>query len=131
MRKATTALLMVLRLTGLIQIVAGLFIWFGHSRALVPAHSVIGSLFVLDLWILGIVALFELPSRGFALFTLVWGGFVLWLGMAQMSLLPGSSHWIIRVVHLLVGLAAMGFGESLAGRVKRLGNAEPAAPEKA
>lgn len=128
MRKGTAALLMILRLAGIVQIVLGLIIWLGHHKGLVPLHSVIGSLFVLDLWILGVVALFELPSRGLALFTLLWGGLVLWFGMAQTTIAPGAGHWLVRVLHLIVGLAAMGFGESLAARVKRLGNPGPTAP---
>lgn len=128
MRKATTALLMILRLAGVVQIVVGLIIWVGHNKSLVPLHSIIGSLFVLDLWILGIVALFKLPSRGLPLFTLLWGGLVLWFGMAQTTIAPDAGHWLVRVLHLIVGLAAMGFGESLAARVRRAGNPESTTP---
>jgi hypothetical protein len=33
--------------------------------------------------------------------------------------LPGRSHEIIRVVHFLIGLMAIGLSESLASRIKR------------
>jgi hypothetical protein len=36
----------------------------------------------------------------------------------QARLLPGDFHWIIQVLHLLVGLAAIGLGEDLAGRIR-------------
>jgi len=41
------------------------------------------------------------------------------LGLAQDRLLPGSAHWLIQVLHLLVGLAAIGQGEALAARILR------------
>ena len=39
--------------------------------------------------------------------------------MTQTQLLPGSWHWVIQVLHLLLGLGAMGQGEGLAARIKR------------
>ena len=51
---------------------------------------------------------------------LVWGLITIILGMTQTQLLPGSAHWVIRALHLVVGLVAMGLGETLAARGKRL-----------
>jgi len=39
--------------------------------------------------------------------------------MTQDSLLTGDLHWLIKVVHLLVGLGAVGQAESLAVRSLR------------
>jgi len=39
--------------------------------------------------------------------------------MAQTTMMVGPMHWVIRVVHLLVGLAAIGMGERLTAAVKR------------
>jgi hypothetical protein len=39
--------------------------------------------------------------------------------MTQAGLLPGSSHWVIQVVHLLIGMAAVGSGEAIGGRLRR------------
>ena len=50
---------------------------------------------------------------------IVWGVLVVALGMTQDSLLTGDLHWLIKVVHLLVGLGAIGQAESLAVRTKR------------
>ncbi len=41
-------------------------------------------------------------------------------GMTQRTIMVGSGHWIIQIIHLLLGLAAIGFGEMIAGRYKRL-----------
>ncbi|MDB4874809.1 MAG: hypothetical protein JWM41_1255 [Gemmatimonadetes bacterium] len=107
------------RLLGVVQIVVGLGMWFGMLAGAVAFHTAVGSLFVLVLWVVAGIALFALPKRGVALFALLWGALVLWFGMAQMTLLPGSAHWAIRVAHLLVGVAAMGLLEALGGAVKR------------
>jgi hypothetical protein len=33
--------------------------------------------------------------------------------------MPGNGHWVVQVVHLLLGMAAIASGEMLTGRVKR------------
>ncbi|MEO6878720.1 MAG: hypothetical protein ABI205_09585 [Gemmatimonadaceae bacterium] len=119
MRKTLTIFQMIARLLGVIQIVVGMCLWFGLLSGTVALHMALGSLFVLATWIVAVIALFALPTRGVALFTLLWGGLLLWFGMAQTALLPGSMHWAVRLAHLLVGIAAMGLVESLGGAVKR------------
>ena len=109
---------MLARLLGVVQILLGLGLWLGWAPNVVMLHTALGSLFVLTVWIIGAIALFALSKRGVALFTLLWGALVLWLGMAQTTLLPGAGHWAVRVAHLLVGLAAMGLVESLGKAVK-------------
>ena len=77
-----------------------------------------GSLLVLVVWIIALVGLFALPKRGVPLMTLLWGGLVLWFGMAQTTFLVGGNHWVIRVAHLLVGVSMLGLAESIAKAVK-------------
>ncbi len=48
----------------------------------------------------------------------VWGLIVPALGVTQSGLLAGDFHWVIQVVHLLVGVAAIGQAEALAVRIK-------------
>ncbi|MCL4301796.1 MAG: hypothetical protein KJ077_39240 [Anaerolineae bacterium] len=36
------------------------------------------------------------------------------LGLTQAQLWPGAFHWVIQLIHLVVGLAAMGLGDRLA-----------------
>jgi hypothetical protein len=118
MRKTVAVLAMLGRLLGVIQILVGLTIWLGFAAGTVAFHMAVGSLFVLVLWIVGLIALFVLDKRGLALFTLLWGGLVLWFGMAQTTLLVGAGHWAIRLAHLLVGMAAIGLVESLGKATK-------------
>lgn len=111
---------MIARLLGLVQLVVGAVIWIrGGGTGIVAFHAATGSLFVLALWVIGLIALFALPHRALPLFTLLWGGFVLWFGMAQTTLLVGGAHWAVRLAHLLVGIAAMGLAEALCGATKR------------
>jgi hypothetical protein len=118
MRLTIIVLQMLARLLGVTQILIGFAIWLGWAPKAVVLHTALGSLFVLVVWIIGTIALFALSKRGVALFTLLWGALVLWLGMAQTTLLPGGLHWSVRLAHLLVGLAAMGLAESLGKAVK-------------
>ena len=45
----------------------------------------------------------------------------------QDSLLPGPNHWIIQILHLLLGMAAVGMGEAIGGRMRRARMARSAA----
>jgi len=38
------------------------------------------------------------------------------LGVTQAQFLRGDGHWVIRLLHLLTGLAAMGIGNALSAR---------------
>ena len=92
--------------------------WFGFATGAVAFHTAVGSLFVLLMWVVALIALFFLSKRAIPIFTLLWGGFVLWFGMAQTTLLVGSGHWVVRLAHLLVGVAAIGLVESLSKAMK-------------
>jgi hypothetical protein len=119
MSKTVAMLQMVARLLGVVQILVGLAIWFGWATSAIAFHSIVGSLFVLVVWIIAIIALFGLPRRALPLITLLVAGVALWFGMAQTTLLVGSAHWAVRLAHLLVGLATMGLAEAVGRAVKR------------
>jgi len=107
----------------LAQLVLGILFWTGHALTLLQLHTSLGYLFVVSLWAHAIVcALAGAPKSQVAL-VILWGGFVAALGPTQVLLLPGPLHWIVRVVHLLVGLAAM----ALAGRLSMAARPAPAA----
>lgn len=112
MRTLVKILLMLARLLVTAQIVLGLLIWFGKI-SFTQIHIALGSLFVLDLWLLAVIALFALSARGLSLFSLLLGGVIMWLGVAQRTMVLGSAHWAVRVVHLLLGVSAMALIEPL------------------
>jgi hypothetical protein len=116
---------MLLRFTGLIALILGILFWTRNALALVPIHMLLGIIIVLALWTLAFLAARAGVSIGLVALAFVWGVIVVVLGMTQTSLLPGSLHWIVQVIHLLVGLGAMGQGETLAARIKRSQAAVP------
>lgn len=118
MQKLVSIVTMLARLLGAVQILGGLAMWFGFATGAVAFHTAVGSLFVLLMWVVALIALFFLSKRAIPIFTLLWGGFVLWFGMAQTTLLVGSGHWVVRLAHLLVGVAAIGLVESLSKAMK-------------
>ena len=107
-------------LFGIALLVLGILFWTGHALSLVSVHAmVLGPLFVISLWLIAVLGFLTPGSRAFALLVLVWSLIVPAVGVTQLSLLPGSNHWVIQVVHLLVGLIAMALGHSLARRLGR------------
>jgi hypothetical protein len=118
MNAATTVVQMVIRLTGLVLIILGVAFWSGHALTLIPIHKQLGYLFVLALWALAGMGARAGVNPGFVVLVFLWGFFVAALGMTQGRLLIGDVHWVIKVLHLLVGLGAMGLGEGVAARIK-------------
>jgi hypothetical protein len=86
----------------------------------------LGLVLVLSLWVLAFVAARSGVNPGLVIVAVVWGFIVIVFGMTQNSILPGSAHWVIKVLHLLVGLGAMGQAEALAARIKGKGAQTPA-----
>ncbi|HZV52406.1 MAG TPA: hypothetical protein VFD49_21915 [Candidatus Dormibacteraeota bacterium] len=125
MRGATLVAQTVVRLAGLVLIVLGILIWTGTGDALVPAHVLVGLLLVLALWTLAILAALAQTRTGMAALAAAWGLVVVLLGSAQQRLMPGSTHWVIQALHLLVGLTAIALAELLAAGIRR-GRPQPA-----
>ena len=106
-------LLMFMRIGALIQVVVGIALWTGHWYSLVDVHRTVGVLFVLALWGIAVIALVQRRSAGPASFALLWGLLVAALGFMQQGILVGELHWIVRVLHLVIGLASVSIAERL------------------
>lgn len=133
MRVATNIARWVVRLTGLVQIVLGLVLWSGHALGLIPLHMAVGMLLTLGLLVLAGLAIGARVRPGLGALGVAWVILLPALGMGQMSLLPGAAHWIVRVLHLVVGLAAMGIADRLATSLLTSGGraVDAVAPERA
>jgi hypothetical protein len=118
MKTATTILQMLVRLAGLILIVLGVLFWTDHALTLGPVHMLVGFVLVFSLWALAVLAARAGVHPGLVALAIVWGFIVPVLGLTQERLLPGDAHWVIQVLHLLVGLGAIGQAEGLAARIK-------------
>jgi hypothetical protein len=117
MKSATTVVQMLIRLSGLVLIALGVLFWAGRTTML-STHVVTGLVFVLLVWVLAFLAIRSGASTGLAALNILGSLVVLVLGMTQNRLLIGTAHWTIQVLHLLVGVAAIGLAESLAAKIK-------------
>jgi hypothetical protein len=116
---------LVIRITGVFQVLLGIAFWTRNALPLIPIHMLVGSLFVISLLVLGIRACVKGAGAGRAALLMGWGVFVLAFGMVQAQILPGPYHWVIRTLHLLVGIVAM----ALADRTSRgLKSSKPGRP---
>jgi hypothetical protein len=110
------ASLMLLRLLAVVQLVIGMGLWTGWWPGLVMPHMGLGVVYVVALWLLAVVAMARKHQVGLAAFALLWGVLLAGFGMVQAGLLVGYEHWVIRVLHIVIALAAMPMAEKLAAR---------------
>ena len=110
---------MLVRVTFLVQIVLGVAFWTGHLLNLVTLHILSGILLVLGLWALAALGARARAPMPLVAVAAIWGALMIAFGLTQDMILAGSLHWIIQVLHLLVGLAAVGQAEGLGVRIKR------------
>ncbi len=119
---AVTITQWVLRVSALIALILGIIFWTGNTPdALVNVHMLLGILVTLSLWVLGFLfGTAKGGNWGLASVAFIWGLLVVFVGLSQQSWLVGSAHWVIQVLHLLIGLLAIGIGEMIGARYKRL-----------
>jgi hypothetical protein len=119
MQTATTTTRWIVRLAGLTQIILGVTFWTGHALSLIPVHMIVGMVVVLGLWTLAGLAGRVSAPRGLVVLAVALGIVVPVFGIVHAGILPGSFHWVIRIVHLLLGLGALRLAELLAEYVTR------------
>jgi len=119
MKSAATILQAVARITGPVLILLGILFWTGHAYQLLSLHIGLGVVLVLTLWVQVVLAARSGANRGFVAFAILWGAMLPVFGMAQANLFPGQYHWIIRALHLVVGIVAMGMIDGLGKQVHR------------
>jgi hypothetical protein len=111
----------VLRASAVLALILGILNWVGIlPDSLIGIHMILGIIVVLSLWVLGGIIATTRGGIGLAIGAIVLGLITLALGLTQQQILPdANSHWIIQVVHLLLGLSAIGMGEAISGRYRR------------
>ena len=113
MQRAAKIAQIALRGSGVLVLLIGLALWSGRGYSFRQTHMMLGAVVVVSLWTLaGLAAKAAPPMR--VIMAVLWGFIVLALGMTQTQIFPGSAHWVVRVIHLLVGVGAMVQGERLA-----------------
>jgi hypothetical protein len=122
MKRAITIAHMTIRISGLLLLLLGIAIWTGRADGVIPVHQLLGFILVLSLWTLSyLAARAGVPMKWVAL-AVVWGLVAPILGVTQEGLFTGGLHWTVQVLHLLIGLGAIGMGENLARRVQEAGS---------
>lgn len=129
--KALTITQMILRAAVLLALILGIIFWVNPAMpALNPGlkgfHMLLGIIVVLALWTIGLLqGRIKGGSFGLAVGTFIVGLAVAIVGLWQESWKgAGANVELINVIHLLLGLIAVGFGEMVAGRSKRLAKAQ-------
>lgn len=104
---------------GGLALLLGLVLWSGNGNAYTNLHMILGIVVVLALWALATTALQRGEQHGLAVTALVWGLITPVIGVLQVQLLPGSSHVIIQIVHLVLGAGAIAIGNRLTSGVSQ------------
>ena len=109
----------VIRICGVLALILGILFWTGTAPdALIPVHIILGVLVTLSLWVLGFVfGRSRGGNWGLAAVAIVWGLLVIGVGGSQIGQDPST---VGKILHLLIGLIAIGIGEMVGGRYKRL-----------
>jgi hypothetical protein len=118
-KTAVTVSLMSIRVSGVLLILLGIAIWTGHADQVIAVHELLGFVLVLSLWALSYLAARAGVTMRWVVLAVAWGLLAPILGLTQQSLLTGDWHWTIQVLHLLIGLGAIGQGENLSLRMKQ------------
>jgi hypothetical protein len=124
--------IMVLRVAALLALILGILFWIdvipgadSLSNPITSVHMMLGIIVTICLVILGILIITTKGgSVGLGIGAIILAILLVALGISQTRLLiEPSVHWIVQVVHLLFGLTAIGLGEMIAGRYRRIANA--------
>jgi hypothetical protein len=118
MRSTVTAIQMAIRVLWVVQLVLGIAFWTGNALGLVDLHQLIGILLVLGLWAQAVLAARAGVPGGLVAAAAVWGLLVPIVGLTQRDLLTGGAHWVIQVIHLLLGMGLIALAENLATRAR-------------
>ncbi|GCE05546.1 hypothetical protein [Dictyobacter aurantiacus] len=115
--------IMALRICVLLALILGILLWLNViSGGIVMIHMLLGLLAMISLWLLafGIATAPQGRNMGLAIGAFIIGLLLPIVGLGQLSWLSlGSAHIVIQIIHLLLGLGAIGIGEAIAGRYRR------------
>ena len=109
----------IVGLAGLCALVLGLVIWIANID-LTDIHILFGLLVTLGLLVMSIIALTARRLRIWGLVGIVYAIILLIFGESQSNILAGNLHWLIQVLHTLVGIGALVLTGFLGARYRTL-----------
>ncbi|TMC19422.1 MAG: hypothetical protein E6J34_15350 [Chloroflexi bacterium] len=112
---------MVLRIAGVLALILGILNWTKVTGdSLRDIHMLLGIIVVLALWVLGALIVSSRGGQGLGIAAFIVGLIVVGFGVRQEAIFPAPNvHWIIQVMHLILGLLAIGMGEMITARYKK------------
>ena len=119
MKIATIVIQNAARILGVILLVLGFMFWSGHNFDLKPVHMRLGEILVSLLWIIAAMGLRAGVKPGLVLGAMFYGLIVVAFAFRMGTFLPGGAHEVIRIVHFLFGLGAIGLVEMIGAKIKR------------
>ena len=108
-----------IRITGLALVVLGLLLWADAASSLRSIHILLGLVLVVALAAAAVLALRAGAKPILPAIAIAWAFLTVALGMVQAQLLVGDAHIVVQVIHLLVGVVAIGLGEALSAAGRR------------
>ena len=115
----------ILRLAGSVALVLGLLIWVFQLDTVTTLHMLFGLLVTLALLVISLLAAFTRGLRLLGSIGIVYAFLLPLLGVTQKTLLVGNLHWLIQVVHMLLGIGALAYAGMISVRYRRLRQANP------
>jgi len=109
----------IVGLAGLCALVLGLVIWIANID-LTDIHMLFGLLVTLGLLVMSIIALTAPGLRIWGFAGIVYAIILLIFGESQSNILAGNLHWLIQVLHTLVGIGALVLTGFLGARYRTL-----------
>jgi hypothetical protein len=114
----------ILRIAGSVALVLGLLIW-AFQLDIINIHMLFGLIVTLVLLVISFLAAFTRGLRLLGIIGIVYAFILPLLGVNQETLLVGNLHWLIQVVHMLVGLGALAYAGTISVRYRRLRQTNP------
>ena len=119
MNTSITVLRWIVRLVFIVSLVLGVMLWTGNGAAYLRLHMWLGFIITFALLLLVIIGFVARIRPVLPLIALVWAVALPVLGIAQLHIVPGPNHWTIQVLHVIIGIGAIGLAEVLGKRSLR------------
>jgi len=108
------------RIAGLLAFVLGMMLGRVPMAALFHLHMTLGGLVVVALLLCALLSAGKVPAAKVGL-GILWAAVTLLVALRQNQMLAGSGHWVIQVVHAVLGIGAIGLTEMLGAARERAG----------
>ena len=106
------------RLDGLAALIFGILLWTGSAGSL-KVHILTGFIMTITLLLVGLLGFFARIKPVLPIIAIAWAILLPYIGFAQLKLFPGASHAVIQIVHLIIGICAIGLVEAAGAKITR------------